>query len=105
MRPPHGKPGARAPTETNLPSIGQVRSLPGPTLGETTAEYSPAHSAGLRAQVWGCDDKPMSHEMFQYLPWPFPDNQFPADLGAVVMRSVLDGVMPALQVLHDPEGG
>jgi hypothetical protein len=47
----------------------------------------------------------MNHEMFQYLPWPFPNNEFPADLGAVVMRSVLDGVMPALQVLHDPEGG
>lgn len=43
--------------------------------------------------------------MFQYLSWPFPNNEFPADLGAVVMRSVLDGLMPALQVLHDPEAG
>jgi hypothetical protein len=63
-------------------------------------------ATGIRAQVWaGCDDKSMSHEMFRYLPWPFPNNEFPTDLGAVVMRSVLDGVMPALQVFHDSEGG
>jgi hypothetical protein len=42
----------------------------------------------------------MTPEMFQYLPWPFPSNKFPADLGAVVMLSVLEGVRPALQVLH-----
>lgn len=43
--------------------------------------------------------------MFRYLPWPFRNNEFPADLGAVVLRSVLGGAMPALQVLHDPGGG
>ena len=47
----------------------------------------------------------MSHEMLRYLPWPFPNNEFPADLGAVVMHTVLEEAMPALQVLHDPEGG
>lgn len=47
----------------------------------------------------------MSHATFRYLPWPFPNIEFPADLGAFVMRSVLDGAMPGLQVLHDPEGG
>ena len=59
------------------------------------------------SQVWPtrCEEKRMTHEMFQYLPWPFPKNEFPAALGAVVMLSVLEGVRPALQILHDPEGG
>ena len=47
----------------------------------------------------------MTREMFQHLPWPFPNNEFPLDLGAVVMLSVLEGARPALQVLHDPDGG
>lgn len=47
----------------------------------------------------------MNQEMFRYLPWPFENNTFPPALGAVVMRTVLEGARPALQVLHDPEGG
>jgi len=43
-------------------------------------------------------------EMFQDVPWPFPGDHFPDHLGAVVMRTVLDG-QPALQVLHDPDNG
>jgi hypothetical protein len=39
-------------------------------------------------------------EMFRSRPWPFPDGRFPADLGAVVQRSVLDGTMPALLIVH-----
>ncbi|MDP8909138.1 MAG: hypothetical protein M3N47_08490 [Chloroflexota bacterium] len=41
--------------------------------------------------------------MFRFLPWPFPDDQFPQQLGATVMRSVLEHRHPALQVLHSPE--
>jgi hypothetical protein len=32
--------------------------------------------------------------------WPFENNEFPPDLGVVVMKTVLDGEMPALQVIH-----
>ena len=42
--------------------------------------------------------------MFRYLPWPFPGDRFPDQLGAVVMRTVLEDGLPALQVLHDPDG-
>lgn len=38
------------------------------------------------------------------IPWPFPNDQFPDDLGAVVMNSVLDGRRPALQVVHFDTG-
>ncbi|MFK0005107.1 hypothetical protein [Paenarthrobacter sp. NPDC090522] len=44
-------------------------------------------------------------EMFRELPWPFPGNRFPDALGAVVMKTVLSGERPVLQVLHDPENG
>ncbi|MFE4837928.1 hypothetical protein ACFRAU_25000 [Arthrobacter sp. NPDC056691] len=47
----------------------------------------------------------MNQEMFRSLPWPFEGDAFPPALGVVVMRTVLDGARPALQVLHDPEGG
>lgn len=47
----------------------------------------------------------MNQEMFRYLPWPFENNTFPPAPGAMVMRTVLEGPRPALQVLHDPEGG
>lgn len=43
--------------------------------------------------------------MFKELPFPFHDNEFPADLGAVVMRTVLDGQRPGLHVAHFPDGG
>ena len=43
-------------------------------------------------------------QMFRFLPWPFPDGEFPRDLGAVVQVTVLDGEMPALLVIHDSEG-
>jgi hypothetical protein len=35
--------------------------------------------------------------------FPFPGDKFPADLGAVVQRTVADGEMPALVVVHDDE--
>ena len=44
-------------------------------------------------------------EMHREMPWPFPDDRFPEGLGAVVMKSVLSGERPVLQVLHDPDNG
>ncbi|HEX4901510.1 MAG TPA: hypothetical protein VFV42_01785 [Acidimicrobiales bacterium] len=43
-------------------------------------------------------------DMVRHLPFPFPDDEFPAELGAVVQRSVLDGVEPAREVIHTDEG-
>lgn len=45
-----------------------------------------------------------AHEVFRYLPGPYADETFPANLGAVVMKSVLSGERPALQVVHFPDG-
>lgn len=42
--------------------------------------------------------------MFQHLPFPFDGNEFPAALGAIVQRTVLDGVEPARVVIHAPDG-
>lgn len=44
-------------------------------------------------------------EMHREMPRPFPNERFPEGLGAVVMKSVLSGERPVLQVLHDPENG
>ena len=40
------------------------------------------------------------NEMFQSRPWPFRGNRFPADLGAIVMKTVLDDGYQVLQVVH-----
>ncbi len=37
------------------------------------------------------------------LPFPSEDRDFPADLGAIVQRSVLDGIQPARVVIHDAD--
>lgn len=39
-------------------------------------------------------------DMFQTRPWPFERDRFPEDLGAVVMKTVLNGDLPALQFVH-----
>jgi hypothetical protein len=39
------------------------------------------------------------------VPFPFPDGQFPSELGAVIQRTVLDGTEPARVVIHADEGG
>ncbi|ATO15559.1 hypothetical protein CO540_18355 [Micromonospora sp. WMMA2032] len=40
------------------------------------------------------------HEVFRSLPFPFTDDRFPDQLGAVVQRTVLEGVEPAREVIH-----
>ena len=42
--------------------------------------------------------------MFQHLPFPFADGVFPAQLGAVVQRTVLDCDEPAREVTHAADG-
>jgi hypothetical protein len=42
--------------------------------------------------------------MSRALRWPFEGDAFPAALGAVVQRTVLDGVLPALVVGHTLAG-
>lgn len=52
-----------------------------------------------------CEYQPVpSSEMFQRLPFPFPNAQFPPALGAVVQQTVLTGELPALEVLHTSDG-
>lgn len=45
----------------------------------------------------------MSREMIRRMPFPFPDGRFPPELGAVIQRTVLDGLEPAREVIHDAE--
>jgi len=45
----------------------------------------------------------VAHEVFRDLPFPFPDGRFPRELGAVVQRTVSDGELPALTVIHTPD--
>ena len=42
-------------------------------------------------------------EMFQTREWPFEGNRFPPDLGAIVMKTVLDNGLPVLQFVHFPD--
>lgn len=42
--------------------------------------------------------------MFQRLPFPFDGDEFPAALGAIIQRTVLDGSEPAREVIHTPDG-
>ncbi|MFE6747345.1 hypothetical protein ACFVGM_15935 [Kitasatospora purpeofusca] len=44
------------------------------------------------------------HPVVQHAPFPFPDGRFPRNLGAVVQRTVAEGHLPALVVIHDDEG-
>jgi hypothetical protein len=65
-------------------------------FAETTETHWRFTSAGAeRARA-------MSREIRE-VPWPFEDATFPPDLGVVVMRTVLDGEVPALQVIHAPD--
>jgi hypothetical protein len=42
--------------------------------------------------------------MHRLLPWPFANDVFPPQLGAVVQRTVVDGSLPALLVGHGEDG-
>ena len=42
----------------------------------------------------------MGHEVFQDVPFPFADGRFPPQLGVLVQRTVADGELPALTVIH-----
>lgn len=44
-----------------------------------------------------------SNEVFRHLPFPFPGDVFPKDLGAVVQKTVLSGEEPARVVIHSGE--
>ena len=46
----------------------------------------------------------VSTEVSRVLPFPFEGNVFPAALGAVVQRTVLDGDEPAREVIHEADG-
>ena len=39
-------------------------------------------------------------EVLRHLSFPFPHDRFPAELGAVIQRSVLEGREPAREVIH-----
>lgn len=43
-------------------------------------------------------------EMFRRMPFPFADDVFPAQLGAIVQRTVLSGDEPAREVIHTVDG-
>lgn len=45
-----------------------------------------------------------SDAVLRHLPFPFPGEEFPAELGAVVQRTVLTGERPAREVIHTPDG-
>ena len=49
----------------------------------------------------------MPHEIFRQLPFPFVDACFPADLGAVVQKTIrgVGGGLPALEVVHTLDNG
>lgn len=42
--------------------------------------------------------------MLRHMPFPFPGDAFPPELGAVVQCTVLRGERPALEVVHAPDG-
>lgn len=42
-------------------------------------------------------------EVVRTLPFPYPNNEFPDSLGAVVVQPVASGERPALYVAHTPD--
>jgi hypothetical protein len=43
-------------------------------------------------------------EVFRHLPFPFEGGAFPSNLGALIQRTVLNGVEPAREVIHAEDG-
>jgi hypothetical protein len=58
----------------------------------------PVHDHSLAASGGSYEHE--EHEVFRHLPFPFADGRFPDGLGAVVLRTVLDGTEPVRQVFH-----
>jgi hypothetical protein len=46
----------------------------------------------------------VAHEILRGIPWPYPGSQFPAHLGIVIQRTVIDGEEPARSIVHDEDG-
>ena len=46
---------------------------------------------------------PDPREVFADLPFPFPNDEFPPNLGAVIQRTVFSGELPAREVIHDED--
>ncbi|MRH93442.1 hypothetical protein GFY24_39580 [Nocardia sp. SYP-A9097] len=46
----------------------------------------------------------MAHEVRRGVPWPYPNNQFPQNLGMVVQRTVIEGTEPARVAIHWADG-
>jgi hypothetical protein len=46
-----------------------------------------------------------ANEIFRDLPFPFPDDVFPEQLGAVIQRTVLTGEEPGRLVIHTEGNG
>lgn len=40
----------------------------------------------------------------RWMPFPFPGDRFPDELGAIVQQTVLDGAEPARLLIHDAAG-
>lgn len=82
---------------------------------ELAAAVESAMGALLGAGYVECDHerwrftplgKRRGHElahMTEHTPWPFPAGVFPPRLGVRIMRTILEGARPVLQVVHGPE--
>jgi hypothetical protein len=46
----------------------------------------------------------MAHVVVPQLPFPYPGNRFPDNLGAVAQRTVVNGTEPARNVVHAADG-
>ncbi len=91
-----------------------------PTCGASAFRYDDRVDACVGRAVselawsgprWGMTGRSIGHpsgmassEMFRTLPFPYEGGVFPRQLGAVVQRTVLDGVEPAREITHWADG-
>ena len=70
------------------------------------ADVAPICRSGWRAPVGFGQAATVSDdaEIFRQMPFPFDDDTFPTNLGAVVQRTILDGTEPAREVTHVADG-
>lgn len=69
------------------------------SISESGAE--PAWADTLESRTDGADSSAVADTTT--IPWPFPDNRFPDALLVYVMRTVVEGELPALLVSHDSD--